>query len=121
MDSSYQNNMTARAGGAQLGATQITTTYSRFTVVASAGDSAVLPGAGPGLEYVVKNATATNSMNVFPAAASQGGRPGDGPNIPAGDSINALANNTAFALAPGKSVRFFCVAPSVWETLPSIP
>jgi hypothetical protein len=121
MDSSYKNNMTASAGGTQALATPITTTYSRFTVVANANDSAVLPPAGAGLEYVVKNATATNSMNIFPAAASQGGFRGDGPNFPAGDSINALGANTAFALAAGKSVRFFCVAPGVWDTIPSIP
>jgi hypothetical protein len=120
MDSSYQNNMRAFAGGGQLSATPIVSTYNRFITVATAGDSAVLPGAGPGLEYVVKNAAA-NSMNIFPAAASQGGFPGNGPNIPAGDKINSLAVNVAFALAAGKSVRFFCVAPGTWETLPTIP
>jgi hypothetical protein len=120
MDSSYQNNMKAFAGGGQLAATPIVTTYSRFTVVATTGDSAVLPGAGPGLEYVIKNAAA-NSMNIFPAAASQGGFPGNGPNFPAGDAINALSVNTAFALGAGKTVRFFCVAPWTWETLPTTP
>ncbi|SIO50121.1 hypothetical protein SAMN05443247_06638 [Bradyrhizobium erythrophlei] len=122
MDSSYQNNLTATAGGLQLGATPITRTYSRFTTVVTAGDSAVLPPAGPGLEYIVKNAHATNSMNIFPAAVTQGGFRGDGPNIPAGDSINALAANAAFALAAGKAVRFFCVANNgIWDTLPTIP
>jgi hypothetical protein len=121
VDSSFQNGMTAFAGGLQPLATPITRSYSRFTVVVTAGDSAVLPPAGPGLEYIVKNAAATNSMNIFPAAASQGGRTGDGPNFPSGDNINALAANAAFALAAGKSVRFFSVAPGTWETLPSIP
>jgi len=121
VDSSYQNGMIAFAGGGQIAATPITNSYSRFVTVATTADSAVLPGAGPGLEYVVKNAAATNSMNIFPAAASQGGFPGNGPNIPAGDKINSLAVNVAFALAAGKSVRFFCVAPGTWETLPTIP
>jgi hypothetical protein len=122
VDSSFQNNLTAHAGGLQPLATPITSTYSRFTVVASAGDSAVLPPAAGGLEYIVKNAHATNSMNIFPAAATQGGFRGDGPNIPAGDSINALGANVAFALAAGKAVRFFCVANNnTWDTLPSIP
>ena len=120
MDSSYTNNMKAFPGGGQLSATPIVTTYNRFTTVATTGDSAVLPGAGPGLEFVIKNAGA-NSMNIFPAAASQGGFPGNGPNFPSGDAINALAVNTAFALAAGKSVRFFCVAPWTWETLPTTP
>jgi hypothetical protein len=113
--------MTAFAGGAQIGATPITKTYSRFSTVVTAGDSAVLPPAAPGLEYVVKNAAAANSMNVFPAAASQGGFRGDGPNFPAGDAINTLSANTAFALASGKSCRFFCVAPGTWDSLPTIP
>jgi hypothetical protein len=121
MDSSFQNGLVAQAGGAQLGATPITRKYSRFTTVVTAGDSAVLPPAGPGFECVVKNAHATNSMSVWPSAASQGGYRGDGPNFPSGDAINALAVNTAFALAAGKAVRFFCVAPGVWDTLPSIP
>jgi hypothetical protein len=121
MDSSYQNNLTAHAGGLQALATPITTTYSRFVFVASANDSAVLPPAGGGLEFIVKNAHATNSMNIFPASAAQGGFRGDGPNFPAGDSINALGANAPFALGAGKSARFFCVAPSVWDTLPTIP
>jgi hypothetical protein len=121
MDASFQNNMVAFASGGQGLATPITRTYSRFTVVANAGDSALLPPAGAGLEFIIKNAHATNSMNIFPAAASQGGFRGDGPNIPAGDSINALASNTAFALPAGKSVRFFCVTSTgTWDTLPSI-
>ena len=120
MDSSYQNSMTAFAGGAQIGATPITKTYSRFSTVVTTGDSAVLPGAAPGLEYVVKNAAA-NSMNVFPAAAAQGGFPGDGANFPAGDHINSLSANTAFALGAGKAVRFFSVVNGVWETLPTAP
>jgi len=66
--------MIAFAGGGQIAATPITNSYSRFVTVATTADSAVLPGAGPGLEYVVKNAAA-NSMNIFPAAASQGGFP----------------------------------------------
>jgi hypothetical protein len=121
MDSSYQNGMTAQAGGAQLGATSINRTYSRFTVIVTTGDSCVLPPAGPGLEYCIKNAHGSNSLNVFPAAASQGGFAGDGPNRPAGDSINALAVNTAFSLGPGKACRFFSVAPGTWETLPTAP
>ena len=121
MDASYQNNLVAHATGGQALATPITCTYSRFTVVVTAGDSAVLPPAGPGLEYVVKNAHATNSMNIYPAAASQGGFKGDGPNIPSGDSINETATNTPFVLGATKAVRFFSVAPGSWDTLPTVP
>jgi hypothetical protein len=121
MDSSFQNAMTAQAGGLQLGATPITRTFSRFVVVAGSGDSCVLPPAGAGLQYTIKNAAAVNSMNIFPASAAQGGYRGDGPNFPSGDAINVLATNAPFALAAGKAVRFFCVVNGIWETLPSVP
>lgn len=117
MDASFQNGLTALAGGAQVGATKIGTvggsgaaTMNRFTTVASAADSAVLPPANAGLSYIVKNAAAANSMNVFPAAFSQGGQVG-------GDAINALSANTAFAVAAGKTAMFVCMVNGTWDVL----
>lgn len=115
MDASYANGLTALAGGAQIGATKIgglasgAPTFNRFTTVVTTNDSAVLPPAAPGLWYYVKNA-ATNSMNVFPAAQAQGG-------VTGGDAINALAANTAFAVAGGKTVLFMCIVAGTWEAL----
>src|ERR1700682_6453153 len=87
MDSSYQNGLTALAGGAQVGATPIVRTFSRFTTVATAGDSALLPSASAGLYYTLKNAGA-QSMNVFPNPAINTS------NVQAGgDNINALEAN----------------------------
>lgn len=94
--------LAAKAGGGQSGATPITATFNRFTTVATAGDSALLPAALPGAFVTVKNAHATNSMNVFPST---------------GDAINALAANAAYALAATKAAQFFCVTQGTWDTI----
>jgi hypothetical protein len=90
---STQDNLTAKAGGGQAGATQITAMNARVTTVGTAADSVVLPKAAAGLIVYVTNAHATNSMNVFPAV---------------GDAINALSANTAFAVAATKTCAFVC-------------
>jgi hypothetical protein len=106
MDASYQNGLTALAGGAQTGATRIGTlgggaaTFTRFTTVATTGDSAALPAAAAGLTYFVKNAGAAN-MNVFP---------GNGTDI-----INTLAVNTAFPVTAGKIAMFTSMLNGQWE------
>jgi hypothetical protein len=46
---SYQDGLTAFAGGGQGSATPITSSTARFTVVATAGDSGILMTAAPGL------------------------------------------------------------------------
>lgn len=83
--------LTALAGGAQAG-TALNIGYNRFTVVATAGDSAQLPALGGGVVVVVTNADASDSMNVFPQT---------------GGIINAGAANAAFAVAAGKTAIFF--------------
>jgi len=83
--------LTALAGGAQAG-TALTLGYNRFTVVATAADSAQLPAVGGGAVVVVTNADASDSMNVFPQT---------------GGIINAGSPNAAFAVAAGKTAIFF--------------
>lgn len=106
MDESYSSGVTAVAGGGQSAASNITATITRVTTVATAGDSLTLPKAAPGLRYKVINKAAANSMNVFPLA---------------GDAINALAVNAAFALAATKSVEFISVGAGIWDTFPIVP
>jgi hypothetical protein len=98
---SYQDAMTAHAGGGQGSATAISTVMSRFTTVATAGDSSVLPASKPGMTLTVINAGAA-SMNVFPAT---------------GEQINALGANGAFAVAAGKTCQFYCTVAGQWHTL----
>lgn len=99
---SYTDNMTAHAGGGQGAATPITTAMARFVTVATAADSALLPTSAGGLQIVVINAHATNSMNVFPQT---------------GDAINALGANAAFAVAAGKVATFYCTVAGKWHTI----
>lgn len=96
------DGLVAHAGGGQGSATPITTQMARFTTVATAADSAVLPVSVPGMSYTVSNAAATNSMNVFPAT---------------GEIINALAANAAFAVAAGKTCEFVCMKAGQWHTI----
>jgi hypothetical protein len=111
MDSSFQNGLTALAGGGQAGATPITKTFSRFTTVATTADSAVLPTASPCLSFTIKNAGA-NSMNVFPNPVSNLGVWN-----PAADQINAAGANAPFALAAGKMAVLVCMASGFWDVI----
>ena len=99
---SGQGALTAAAASNQAGGVALSKTVNRFTVVATAGDSATLPAAVVGLVRVVKNADTTDSMDVFPAV---------------GESINALSNDAAYALAATKCVMFVCGTAGKWDTL----
>jgi hypothetical protein len=99
---SSTNGIVAHAGGGQGSATPLTTVQNRIVTVASANDSVQLPTSSPGLAITVINAATTNSMNVFPVT---------------GDQINALAVNTAFAVASGKTATFSCVNAGQWHSL----
>lgn len=95
------NGLTAKAGGGQSGATLCSADISRFTTVATAADSGLLPAALPGMALNVSNAGA-NSMNLFPAT---------------GEQINALGANAAFAVAAGKSVELYCAVAGQWHAV----
>lgn len=95
------NALTALAGGAQAG-TQLTLGYNRFTVVATAGDSAQLPILTGAVVVIVTNADSADSMNVFP---------------PTGGTINALSANSAFAVAANKTAIFIQAADGVWHSI----
>jgi hypothetical protein len=99
---SAADGLVAHAGGGQASATPITTQMARFITVATAADSAVLPVSVPGMSYTVMNAAAANSMNVFPAS---------------GEAINALAANTAIAVAANKTIEFVCAKAGVWHSI----
>ena len=96
--------LTAKAGGGQSAVPTITTQMARFTTVASANDSATLPFTSQlaGVQLTISNAAGVNSMNVFPAA---------------GEAINALAANAAFAVAAGKTLTLSCFGVGVWHTI----
>jgi hypothetical protein len=86
------DKLTAFAGGGQGGATLLNAEQCRVTTVATTGDSVKLPPSVAGGSIVVINSGA-NSMNVFPAT---------------GETINALAANTALAIAAVGINIFYC-------------
>lgn len=101
VEHSATSGITAFATGGQASATQLTTDLNRVLTVATAADSVKLPDAVVGRAIFVKNAHATNSLNVFPKT---------------GESINALSANAAYALAATKTAWFVCVVVGVWDT-----
>lgn len=101
---SSQDNITAKAGGGQYApgvAPIINRMMNRVTIVASANDSLTLPPSAAGMQIICINAAGVNSMNVFPAA---------------GEQINVLGANVAFAVAANKTATFYCVTAGQWHT-----
>lgn len=113
---SLTDTITAAAGGGQTNAVLLTSAINRVTVVATAADSVKLPlcqtgpasavgGGQPAntlgqMMYVI-NADAADSMNVFPST---------------GGFINALSQNSAYAVAANKTVGFVCIG-NIWYSL----
>lgn len=95
------NGLTALAGGAQAG-TALTRQINRVTTVATAADSVQLPAATAGKVVTAINAAAANAMAVFPQT---------------GESINALAANTAISVAANKTITFYCAVAGIWNSI----
>lgn len=99
---SVQTGIVAHAGGGQGSAVQLTAMNCFIATVATAGDSVKLPPAKPGMEITVINQSATaTGPNAFPAT---------------GETINALAANTAIAIPPQTTMIFFCGIAGAWWT-----
>lgn len=89
---STQNNITALAGGAKLGATPLTAVKCRVTTCATNGDSLLLPPGYPGLEITIFNGGG-NTVQVFGAGS---------------DTINGIATGTGVTQADGVSAVYTC-------------
>lgn len=96
------NGLTAHSGGGQALGTPCTAVINRFTTVAVAADSGLLPASSAGMQITVTNAAAANSMNLFPAT---------------GEQINALGANAAFAIAAGKTASLSCAVAGQWHAV----
>jgi hypothetical protein len=97
---SYTDGLTAHAGVAQVGATPITTMISRFTTVATIGDSAILPVSVAGMNITVINAAA-NAMSVFPDV---------------GSALNGTLN-TQQSVPGGKTAIFYTTVAGAWHMM----
>ncbi len=98
------NDVHAHAGGGQTNAQLVNIGSNVITVVATAGDSVILPTNVLGQTVILYNAGA-NSANVFP-------------NL--GDSINGGAANAPVALPAGASMTFVGVTSVKWITDTSV-
>jgi len=94
------DGLTAHAGGGQAAATPLTAQSNGVSTVATIADSVLLPPSVPGLSIAVTNESA-NSLDVYPAA---------------GEAINALGANGAYALAAATTVVFRCYTAGAWRS-----
>ena len=87
-----QDDLKATPGGAQAGGWPLDAGVNRFTVVASAGDSAMLPSilSGQAVGHCVVINDSGTSLNVYPAV---------------GENLNGVAN--AAAAVAGNAAAFF--------------
>lgn len=102
-DQAYYTSMTgivAHAGGGQGSATPISAEYNNVTVVATAGDSVVLPVAVAGLRAFIKNNGASN-LAVFPST---------------GGTIDGGSANASITLAPGTTRMFSAINGTDYES-----
>jgi hypothetical protein len=97
---SFNDAVTAFAGGGQTSATQLNGEVNRVTVVTTAGDSVKLPLAAPGLTITVINASA-KPMQVFGAGT---------------DTIDAVATATGVTQMQGSSCIYTCTSAGLWAT-----
>lgn len=102
------NNLAAKAGGGQSGATTWITPGARFTTVASPGDSALLPlPVAPGLIQIVYNHGA-NAMDLFPQS---------GHNIVLVDGTD-LGVDAALSMAAGSATKLISLSATTWLVHP---
>lgn len=110
----YVQSVTAFAGGGAASATPIGTPNAQgieaqlieLRTVASVADSVQLPAAVAGKVLDVFNASA-NSANAY-------ANPNTNKATGSTDTINGSTTATAYAIAGGVSVRFFCPRDGIW-------
>ena len=96
--------ITANPGGALLNATPVQAAHANLAVVATAGDSLLLPPSYPGLEVTIENNTA-NYATVWPFQANPY-------NNNALDNIDGLTSVTHYG---NSTITYECVTLGVWR------
>lgn len=99
---SYQNAITAFAGGGQGSAVQLSGAISRVSVCATNGDSVKLPRSSNsvGQSFLVINDGAAN-LAVFPYGTA---------------TIDGGAASASVTLTAGRRAFFWCIADGVWQS-----
>lgn len=100
---SFQDGITARAGGTRAAAVPLTACINRISVCATAADSVALPPAVGGQQMAVINGGAA-SAQVFAAPGTS-------------DTINGVAAATGIALAAAGKAQFVSPAPGAWFSI----
>lgn len=93
-----QDSIIAHAGGGQGAATALTADINRITVVATTGDSVVLPPSAPGLDIVLINHGA-NPAQVYGMGT---------------DTIDDIASGTGVTQMQGSVVLYICAGTGRW-------
>ena len=106
----FQAGITAHSGGTQAACLNLTpgTWMYEVDTVGAAGDSICLPFAVAGNTLVISNAATTNSMNIF-------AQPGTNALTGTTDTINNVANATAYALTAANNVDCFVAKNGLWK------
>lgn len=110
---SYQYGITAHAGGTQAACFVLpTNTYLlEVDTVGTAADSVCLPFAQQGMNLSLRNAAASNALDMY-------GQSANNPLTGSADTINGTAGSTVYpsgGLAAGSSVECFAVKNGVWS------
>ena len=95
---SFTDNITAKAGGGQSGATALTTEVNRITTAATAGDSVMLPSATAGLTIFVIN-HGVKPIQVYGAGT---------------DTVNDIATATGISQMQGSNTIYTCTTTGKW-------
>lgn len=100
---SFQNNITATAGGTRAAAYPLTAAFNRVSVCATAADSVALPPAVGGQEVTLINSGAA-ATQVFAANGTN-------------DTINGTAGATGISLAAAGKAQFVSPGFGLWFSI----
>lgn len=89
------------AGTTQGTATGLVSNINNVTVVATGAAGVRLPTAVAGMRILVRNSDSADILSIYPAT---------------GGTINALAVNAAFTLAPGSTIELMATTATQWYT-----
>lgn len=89
------------AGTTQATATELTTAINNVVVVAAGVDGVRLPLAEPGVQILIRNSDASDTLSIYPDTGGQ---------------VNALGANNAFLLTAGSTVQLFANTTTQWFT-----
>ena len=98
------DGITAHAGGTKVAAVPLTSKWNRLSVVATGGDSVLLPVAAVGTEVLIINGGAA-AAQVFGAGT---------------DTVDGVATGTGVVLTNAKAAKFYCLTAGAWHSMEGV-